>query len=42
MNAVVLDTSVLVAGLLSRRGAAAALVEALFRDQLASSTPPPS
>ena len=34
MNAVVLDTSVLVAGLLSRRGAAAALVEALFRDQL--------
>jgi putative PIN family toxin of toxin-antitoxin system len=31
---VVLDTSVLVAGLLSRRGAASSLVEALFRDQL--------
>lgn len=28
-----IDTSVLVAGLLSRRGAASALVEALFRDQ---------
>jgi predicted nucleic acid-binding protein len=34
MNAGVLDTSVLVAGLLSRRGAAAALVEAFFRDPL--------
>jgi putative PIN family toxin of toxin-antitoxin system len=32
MSAVVLDTSVLVAGLISRRGAAASLVEALFRD----------
>jgi putative PIN family toxin of toxin-antitoxin system len=34
MKAVVLDTSVLVAGLISRRGASAALVEALFRDQV--------
>ena len=34
MSAVVLDTSVLVAGLISRRGAAATLVEALFRDEL--------
>ncbi len=33
-DAVVLDTSVLVAGLISRRGAASALVEALFRDEL--------
>jgi putative PIN family toxin of toxin-antitoxin system len=31
---VVLDTSVVVAGLLSRRGAAAALVDALFQDRL--------
>lgn len=34
MSAVVLDTSVLVAGLISRRGAASSLVEALFRDEL--------
>jgi len=34
VNTVVLDTSVLVAGLLSRRGAASALVGALFHDQL--------
>ncbi len=33
-DAVVLDTSVLVAGLISRRGAASSLVEALFRDAL--------
>jgi putative PIN family toxin of toxin-antitoxin system len=34
VNAVVLDTSVLVAGLLSRQGAASSLVEALFQDRL--------
>ena len=33
-DAVVLDTSVLVAGFISRRGAASTLVEALFRDEL--------
>ncbi|MDO8541338.1 MAG: PIN domain-containing protein [Opitutaceae bacterium] len=34
MSAIVLDTNVLVAGLVSRRGAAASLVDALFRDEL--------
>ncbi|MFA5265357.1 MAG: putative toxin-antitoxin system toxin component, PIN family [Opitutaceae bacterium] len=34
MSAIVLDTSVLIAGLLSRRGAASALVDALFDDRL--------
>lgn len=34
MSLIVLDTSVLVAGLLSRRGASSALVEAVFRDEL--------
>lgn len=34
MSAVVIDTSVLVAGLLSRQGAAAALVSAFFGDRL--------
>ena len=34
MSPIVLDTSVLVAGFLSRRGAASYLVEAFFRDEL--------
>lgn len=34
MSPIVLDTSVLVAGFLSRRGAASTLVEAFFRDKL--------
>lgn len=34
MSAVVLDTNVVVAGLISRRGAASALVDAVFRDRL--------
>jgi putative PIN family toxin of toxin-antitoxin system len=34
VNAIVLDTSVLVAGLLSRQGAASSLVEAVFQDRL--------
>ncbi len=35
MNAVVLDTSVIVAGLISRQGAASALVGAFFAERLA-------
>ena len=34
MKTVVLDTSVIVAGLMSSRGAASSLVEAVFKDQL--------
>lgn len=34
MSPLVLDTSALIAGLLSRRGAAAALVDALFNDRI--------
>ncbi len=34
MSAIVLDTSVIVAGLLARRGASAALVDAFFNDQM--------
>jgi predicted nucleic acid-binding protein len=35
MSVIVLDTSVLIAGLLSPRGAAAAFVDALFSDRVA-------